>query len=167
MVVVVIQVNRENGRWEDVRHLPCRYFTSHGHMPGHRHWWCLLYCVAACGVWCVVWLSEPPNGGPSLRQSILFTLTWRFSGFSQIPGRAQNSPATLHSFHGFVAYCMASEHKLNCPHAASLRAFWGGLILWCGVAGLLCLLDGPWSTTESHDPLIGRYDLTHAQRPTL
>lgn len=137
------------------------------HIPWPYAWpLALVVFVVLCGV--VVWLSETTER----RMLPSFTAVdpvYPYLAFLPVPVRFPGAKlaAAHHSFHGFVAHCMTLEHK----HELSARGFiecgFGGeLILWCGVAGLLCLY-GSWSTTKSHDPLIGRYDLTHAQRPTL
>jgi hypothetical protein len=96
--------------WEYVRHLLCRYFTSHGHMPGHWHWWCLLYYVAVCGVWCGC-PNHLTEDAPFVYGSRSFLpLPGVSTGPSQIPGRKASLPHH-HSFHGFVAYCMTLEHE--------------------------------------------------------
>ena len=102
--------------------------TGHGHMPGHWHWWSLLYCVV-CGV------SLPPSftagrlAGRSF--SLPWTLTPRVFFRAQIPGR--NSLPHTHCVHSTTSFCsfvfvtfIASE-RANNEHGHKLvaRGFWG------------------------------------------
>jgi hypothetical protein len=163
--VVVIQVNREDGRWEDVRHLPCRYFTSHGHMPGHRHWWCLLYYVAVCGVWCVVWSSEPPNGGPFLRQSISF---YPYLAVLRVQSGSR-AGAKLACHTSFISWLCGLLYGFRTQTELSARGFiegfLGGIdsVVWCG--WLIVFIGRVLSTTQSHDPSIGAVRLNTRTTP--
>lgn len=125
------------------------FHTSHGRMPGHWHWWCLLYCVV---LWCGVSETTERRMPPS------FTAVdpvYPYLAFLPVPVRFPGAKlaAAHHSFHGFVAHCMTLEHN----HELSARGFiecgfGGGLILWCGVAGLLCLY-GSWVHHQVTRPL--------------
>ena len=110
---------------------------------------CLLYCVV---LWCGVSETTERRMPPS------FTAVdpvYPYLAFLPVPVRFPGAKlaAAHHSFHGFVAHCMTLEHK----HELSARGFiecgfGGGLILWCGVAGLLCLY-GSWVHHQVTRPL--------------
>ena len=134
------------------------------HIPWPYAWpLALVVFVVLCGV--VVWLSETTER----RMLPSFTAVdpvYPYLAFLPVPVRFPGAKlaAAHHSFHGFVAYCMILEHK----HELSARGFIEGgfgadYVVWLAY----CVYTALGSTTKSHDPLIGRYDLTHAQRPTL